>query len=47
VHALRATPAVPNNSAEFPVAQKNDPGGDPVDPVAEAKQEQAEPPTKT
>jgi predicted PurR-regulated permease PerM len=38
VHALRDTPAVPEGPGDFPVAQRNDPGGDPVDPVAEAEE---------
>jgi putative heme transporter len=39
VHALRESSAAPPGPAQFPVAQKNDPGGDPVDPVAEAEEQ--------
>lgn len=34
IHALRETPAVPGESG-YPVAEKQEPGGAPVDPVAE------------
>ncbi|HZZ96405.1 MAG TPA: AI-2E family transporter [Jatrophihabitantaceae bacterium] len=38
IHAMRDTPAVPTGDGNFPVVQRNEPGGDPVDPVAESEQ---------
>jgi predicted PurR-regulated permease PerM len=40
IHALRQTPAVPEGS--FPVAHKDEPGGDPIDPVQLEKDRGAE-----
>jgi putative heme transporter len=42
IHALRQTPAVPEGN--FPVAQRDSPGGDPIDPVQLENQRAAEPP---
>jgi predicted PurR-regulated permease PerM len=33
IHALRGTPARPADGAEFPVAEREEPGGDPVEPT--------------
>jgi predicted PurR-regulated permease PerM len=37
IHALRDTPAVPAGDGHFPVVQREEPGGDPVDPVETEK----------
>lgn len=38
VHALRQSPDLPEQPATFPIVQKDEPGGAPVDPVGEERQ---------
>jgi predicted PurR-regulated permease PerM len=41
IHALRGTPARPVGGADFPVAEREEPGGDPVEPTDAAEADAA------